>query len=130
MRCRCRRSGCEPLMCAHVCALLLATVLGAKATLLFFAASSRARSRCVSHPVELFTKIAFFVVGGIMIVDNLGISITPLVTTLGIGSLAVAIALQDMLGNLFAGLYIKADRPLQVGHYVNSRLAKRVTWSA
>ena len=103
-----------------VCALLLATVLGAKATLLFFRSiESRYESmRNISHPVEVFTKIAFFVVGGIMIVDNLGISITPLVTTLGIGSLAVAIALQDTLGNLFAGLYIKADRPLQVGHYV------------
>ena len=102
------------------CALLLATVLATKATLLFFRSiESRYESmRNISHPVEIFTKIAFLVVGGIMIIDNLGISITPLVTTLGIGSLAVAIALQDTLGNLFAGLYIKADRPLQVGHYV------------
>jgi small-conductance mechanosensitive channel len=59
--------------------------------------------RNISHPVEVFTKIAFFVGGGIMIIDNLGISITPLVTTLGISSLAVAIALQDTLGNLLPG---------------------------
>jgi len=47
----------------------------------------------------------------------LGISLTPIITTLGFGSLAVAIALQDTLGNFFAGLYIKADRPIKVGHY-------------
>jgi len=103
-----------------VCTLLLATILAAKATLLFLrSAGSRYESvRNISQPIEVFTKITFFVVGGIMIADNLGIAITPLVTTLGIGSLAIAIALQDTLGNLFAGLYIKADQPLQVGHYV------------
>jgi len=74
--------------------------------------------RNVKEPVELFTKIIFVVVGGMIILDNLGISLTPLLTTLGIGSLAVAIGLQDTLGNLFSGLYIKADRPIEVGHYV------------
>jgi small-conductance mechanosensitive channel len=48
------------------------------------------------------------------------------VTTLEIGSLAVAIALQDTLGNLFAGLYIKADRPLQVGHFVKLSTGRRL----
>ena len=71
----------------------------------------------VRQPVELFTKIVFVAVGGMIVLDNLGISLTPLLTTLGIGSLAVAIALQDTLGNLFSGLYIKADRPIEVGHY-------------
>jgi small-conductance mechanosensitive channel len=53
-----------------------------------------------------------------IILDNLGVSLTPIITTLGIGSLAVAIALQDTLGNFFAGLYIKADRFIDVGQYV------------
>jgi small-conductance mechanosensitive channel len=72
----------------------------------------------VKQPIELFTKILFVTVGGMIILDNLGISLTPLLTTLGIGSLAVAIALQDTLGNFFGGLYLKADRPIEVGHYV------------
>jgi small-conductance mechanosensitive channel len=103
-----------------ICALVLVTVLITKATLLFVRSlGSRFESmRNISQPLEVFIKVAFFVFGGIMIADNLGIAITPLVTTLGIGSLAIAIALQDTLGNLFAGLYIKADRPLQVGHYI------------
>lgn len=72
----------------------------------------------IKGPIETFTKIVFIAVGGMIILDNLGISLTPLLTTLGIGSLAVAIALQDTLGNFFAGLHIKADRPVQVGHFI------------
>ena len=99
---------------------MIACPLRQVSSILFLrSAGSRYESvRNISQPIELFTKIIFFVVGGIMIADNLGIAITPLVTTLGIGSLAIVIALQDTLGNLFAGLYIKADQPLQVGQYV------------
>jgi len=50
--------------------------------------------------------------------DNLGVHVTALVTTLGIGSLAVALGLQDTISNFFAGLYLKADRPLRVGDYI------------
>jgi len=74
--------------------------------------------RNIKGPVEIVTRIVFIAVGGMLILDSLGISLTPIITTLGIGSLAVAIALQDTLGNLFAGLYIKADQPITVGHYV------------
>lgn len=74
--------------------------------------------RNIRGPIEIFTKIVFFAVGGMLILDTLGVSLTPIITTLGIGSLAVAIALQDTLGNFFAGLYVKADRPIEVGHYV------------
>lgn len=72
----------------------------------------------IKGPLEIFTKIIFVTVGGMIILDNLGISLTPILTTLGIGSLAVAIALQDTLGNFFAGLYIRADRPIEVGHFI------------
>lgn len=72
----------------------------------------------IGGPIEIFTKILFIAVGGMIILDNLGISLTPILTTLGIGSLAVAIALQDTLGNFFAGLYIRADRPIEVGHFI------------
>jgi len=74
--------------------------------------------RNIKGAIELVTKIVFLAVGAMIVLDNLGISLTPLLTTLGIGSLAVAIALQDTLGNFFAGIYIKADRPIEIGHYV------------
>jgi small-conductance mechanosensitive channel len=72
----------------------------------------------IKGPLEIVTKIVMIAVGGMLILDNLGISLTPILTTLGIGSLAVAIALQDTLGNFFAGLYIKVDRPIEIGHYI------------
>jgi small-conductance mechanosensitive channel len=100
--------------------LLIATFLLTRTALTILRnAETRYESvRNVKGPLEIFVKIVFVAVGAMIILDNLGISITPILTTLGIGSLAVAIALQDTLGNFFAGLYIKADRPIEEGHYV------------
>jgi len=72
----------------------------------------------IQAPLELVTKIILVAISGMLVLDNLGISLTPILTTLGIGSLAVAIALQDTLGNAFAGLHIKADRPVEVGQFI------------
>lgn len=49
---------------------------------------------------------------------NLGINITPLVTGLGIGGVAVALAAQNILGDLFASLAIVLDRPFEVGDFI------------
>ncbi|HEY7163203.1 MAG TPA: mechanosensitive ion channel family protein [Candidatus Binatia bacterium] len=100
--------------------LLIAVFLLGRATLLVFrnAETRYDAIRNIGGPVEIIIKIAFVAVGGTIILDNLGISITPILTTLGIGSLAVAIALQDTLGNFFAGLYVKADRFIEPGQYV------------
>ncbi len=58
------------------------------------------------------------VVGGLLVLDNLGIEIKPLLTALGVGSLAVALALQPTLSNLFAGLHITLAKPLRIGDFV------------
>ncbi len=62
----------------------------------------------------------FIVIGlGILILlDSFGISITPIIASLGIGSLAVALALQPTLENLFAGIQIMVDRPIMRGQFV------------
>lgn len=54
----------------------------------------------------------------LIVMDTTGVSITPLVASLGVGSLAVALALQSPLANFFAGIQILADRPIEVGHYI------------
>ena len=56
--------------------------------------------------------------GVLVFLDSIGISITPLVASLGIGSLAVALALQDTLANLFAGIYMIAEKPVESGHFI------------
>lgn len=64
------------------------------------------------------TRLLVFVVGILVIMQSLGISITPILTALGVGGLAVALALQDTLSNLFAGLQIILARQLKPGDYV------------
>ena len=100
--------------------LLIAIFLLARVTLMILR-NAEARYEpvhAIRGPLEIGVKILFVAVGAMIILDNLGISITPILTTLGIGSLAVAIALQDTLGNFFAGLYIRADRFVEAGQYV------------
>ncbi len=64
------------------------------------------------------TQAFVFIIGVLMILQSLGISITPLLTALGVGGLAVALALQDTLSNLFAGLQIILGKQLRIGDYV------------
>jgi small-conductance mechanosensitive channel len=63
-------------------------------------------------------RVVFGVLALLMALQTLGVPVTPLLTTLGIGSLAVALALQDTLANFFAGLYLLADRPVRAGDYI------------
>ena len=54
----------------------------------------------------------------LVFLDSIGISITPLIASLGIGTAAVALALQDTLANLFAGIYMLAEKPIEAGHFI------------
>jgi small-conductance mechanosensitive channel len=67
---------------------------------------------------SIVVKTIVYVLGGLIVLQAMGISITPLLTALGVGGLAVALALQDTLSNLFAGLQILAAKNIQVGNYI------------
>ena len=72
--------------------------------------------------ISLFNTIIYILVyclGGLVILQAMGISITPIITALGIGGLAVALALQDTLSNLFAGIQITLIRNTKPGDYVS-----------
>ncbi len=64
------------------------------------------------------SKAIVFILGGLVIINSLGISITPIITTLGLGGLAVALALQDTLANFFAGLHLLLARQIKPGDYI------------
>ena len=53
-----------------------------------------------------------------IVIQTLGVSIAPLLTTLGGGGLAVALALQDTLSNLFSGIHIIASKQINTGDYI------------
>jgi small-conductance mechanosensitive channel len=64
------------------------------------------------------TRVIVWTIGGLVLLDSLGVAITPLLTALGVGGLAVALALQDTLSNLFAGVHILASRKVQPGDFI------------
>ena len=68
--------------------------------------------------VQNVVRLLLLILGTALILQNLGINITTLVTALGISGLAVALALQDTLGNLFAGMQIIMSRQIRPGDYV------------
>jgi len=67
---------------------------------------------------QTLTRAVVFSVGLLVLLRFLGISITPVLTALGVGGLAVALALQETLANLFAGIHILVERPIAVGDFI------------
>ena len=63
-------------------------------------------------------KTALWVIVVLLVLNNLGIKITALVTGLGISGIAVALAVQNILGDLFASLSIVMDRPFVIGDFI------------
>lgn len=64
------------------------------------------------------TRIIIYILGVLIILQGLGVSITPMLTALGVGGLAVALALQDTLSNLFSGIQVIASKQIKPGDYV------------
>lgn len=63
-------------------------------------------------------KLILWTVILLLALDNLGINITALVAGLGVGGIAVALALQNILGDLFASLSIVLDKPFVLGDFI------------
>jgi len=63
-------------------------------------------------------NISVFCVGTLLLMSTFGISITPILATLGVGGIAVALALQDTLSSLFAGIHIVSSGQIKLGDYI------------
>lgn len=63
-------------------------------------------------------RFTVYTILGLTVLDRFGIAISPLITALGIGGLAVALACKDTLENLFAGIGLLVDKAIQVGDSV------------
>jgi small-conductance mechanosensitive channel len=86
---------------------------------IFFVYSSKLQQKIPAASIFKNTiKIFIFSIGVLIILQTLGISITPIITTLGIGGLAVALALQDTLANLFSGFHIIATQRVKPKDYI------------
>jgi small-conductance mechanosensitive channel len=86
--------------------------------------------------ISIFNNIIYVLViimGVLVIIQSLGISIAPILTALGVGGLAAALALQDTLSNLFSGIHIIASRKVRPGDYVKLQSGEEgyvtdITW--
>lgn len=63
-------------------------------------------------------RIGIVIICGGIVLQILGIPVTPVLTALGVGALAVALALQDTLTNLFSGVQVIASRQVRTGDYI------------
>jgi small-conductance mechanosensitive channel len=72
----------------------------------------------VTQPAAFIVRALFALLATIIFLENLNISLTAVWTTLGVGSVAVALALQETLSNFFSGLYLLADRPVSPNDYI------------
>ena len=84
-----------------------------------------------------FVRIIVMGLGLLILLDSFGVSITPLLASLGIGSLAVALALQPTLENFFSGIQIVIDKSVKVGQFIKldsgeegyvAKIGWRSTW--
>lgn len=68
--------------------------------------------------VKGFVRILIIFIGLLILLDSFGVSITPILASLGIGSLAVALALQPTLENFFSGIHLVADKSIKIGQFI------------
>ncbi len=66
----------------------------------------------------LIVNIVIWILGIVFIIDNLGYNVTTLITGLGIGGIAIALAAQTILGDLFSYFVIFFDRPFEIGDFI------------
>ncbi|MBZ5618555.1 MAG: mechanosensitive ion channel family protein [Acidobacteriia bacterium] len=72
----------------------------------------------VTTLTENLAQLAVVLLGIVLLLKAIGLEITPMLTALGVGGLAVALALQDTLSNLFAGFYVAVARQIRLGDYI------------
>jgi small-conductance mechanosensitive channel len=108
------------LLVLHVLIVVSVTITAANllAALVVRFGERRTLAVGVTGLARTAVRALVWTVGLLILLDDLGVAITPILTALGVGGLAVALALQDTLSNLFAGIHILADQPMRVGDYV------------
>ena len=72
----------------------------------------------VTSLTEHIIRIVIYGMGFLIILNSLGVTIAPILATLGVGGLAVALALQPTLSNFFAGFHIIVNGQIRVGDYL------------
>jgi small-conductance mechanosensitive channel len=78
----------------------------------------RENKRAIAKFIIRFVKWGLWIIGIILILSNLNVNVSSLITGLGIGGIAVALAVQNMLEDVFSSISIFTDKPFKIGDYV------------
>lgn len=68
--------------------------------------------------ISNFLGVVIWIIGGIMILENVGYDVSTLVAGVGVSSIAIAFALQNILSDIFASVSIFFDKPFKVGDFI------------
>ena len=68
--------------------------------------------------LQKLANLFIYFIAFILILDQFGVEITPFIASLGIGGLAIALALQNILGDMFCSFSIYFDKPFRVGDFI------------
>ncbi len=103
-----------------IAAILVATVFSARVAVGFVKLYTRSVEGVVPS-MSIFhslTKVSVYVIGILIGLQSVGISIAPILTALGVGGLATALALQPTFANLFSGIQILASGTINLGDFI------------
>lgn len=68
--------------------------------------------------IMLLVNVVIWTIGVVFLIDNFGYNITTIITGLGVGGIAIALAAQAVLGDLFSYLVIFFDKPFEIGDFI------------
>lgn len=79
---------------------------------------SEGQSRNAAHLLSILAQVVIWAFGALMILSNFGINVSSLIAGLGIGGIAIAFALQNILSDLFSSFALHFDKPFVVGDFI------------
>ncbi len=111
----------------HVAFVAAAIQVGIWASAAFAAAVADYREKMITEDpgsatgmtaISFMGRLVIWVIAVLLVIDNLGVDVTALVASLGIGGIAIALAVQSVLGDMFASLSIIFDKPFIIGDFL------------
>ncbi len=84
----------------------------------YFSSAGKESSGSILRVIDYATRLALWALGALVILSNLGVNVTSLIASLGIGGIAIALAVQNILGDIFSSVAIFVDKPFEEGDYI------------
>ncbi len=80
--------------------------------------ASKEHTASMVRTLQLIVRVVLWLIGITLLLANFGVDVTSLIAGLGIGGIAIALALQNVLGDMFSSFSIYMDKPFQVGDFI------------